>query len=169
MCPQCSTPTIPVISKTVGSCIHIKQYCNNLQCVFKRDWASQPYICNMPAGNLLLSCAILLSGSLPNKSLRLFHFLNLQCISLSTFYRHQKMCLFPVVEIFWNEHQNDLMTQLKHADNKLLLIGDGRSDSPGHCAKYGTYTLIEQGLSKVVDIQLVQVCNNNFFYVISYK
>ena len=79
------------------------------------------------------------------------------------------MCLFPVVEIFWNEHQNDLMTQLKHADNKLLLIGDGRSDSPGHCAKYGTYTLIEQGLSKVVDIQLVQVCNNNFFYVISYK
>lgn len=32
-----------------------------------------------------------------------------------------------------------------------------RSDSPGHCAKYGTYSLIEERLNKVVDLQLVQV------------
>lgn len=35
----------------------------------------------------------------------------------------------------------------------LVLGGDGRADSPGHCAKYGSIDL-EQGI--VVDIQLVQ-------------
>lgn len=39
----------------------------------------------------------------------------------------------------------------------LVLIGDGRSDSPGHSAKYGCYTVIEQGIQKVLDIQIVQV------------
>jgi hypothetical protein len=32
-----------------------------------------------------------------------------------------------------------------------------RSDSPGFCAKYGAYTVMEQTLNKVIDIQLVQV------------
>lgn len=39
----------------------------------------------------------------------------------------------------------------------LDLAGDGRSDSPGHSAKYGGYNIIEQRLNKVLDIQLVQV------------
>uniref|UniRef100_A0A8C1SLP2 Uncharacterized protein n=1 Tax=Cyprinus carpio TaxID=7962 RepID=A0A8C1SLP2_CYPCA len=30
------------------------------------------------------------------------------------------------------------------------------SDSPGHCAKYGSYSLIEDRVNKVVDVQLVQ-------------
>ena len=25
-----------------------------------------------------------------------------------------------------------------------MLLGDGRSDSPGHCANYGAFTVIEQ-------------------------
>ena len=37
-----------------------------------------------------------------------------------------------------------------------MLAGDGRADSPGHSAKYGSYTLIELS-NKVVDFQLVQV------------
>ncbi|ROI15893.1 hypothetical protein DPX16_3794 [Anabarilius grahami] len=31
-----------------------------------------------------------------------------------------------------------------------------KSDSPGHCAKYGTYSLIEDRINKVLDLQLVQ-------------
>ena len=46
--------------------------------------------------------------------------------------------------------------------NKLGLAGDGRCDSPGHSAKYGTYTLLQadstqqRGVQKVVDVQLGQ-------------
>ena len=34
-----------------------------------------------------------------------------------------------------------------------------RADSPGHSAKYGSYTVMEQRINKVIDIQLVQVPN----------
>lgn len=39
----------------------------------------------------------------------------------------------------------------------LVLGGDGRADSPGHCAKYGSYSTIDLEQGIVVDIQLVQV------------
>ena len=35
----------------------------------------------------------------------------------------------------------------------LILCGDGRNDSPGHCAKYCTYVLMEQFFSLIVDIE----------------
>ena len=38
-----------------------------------------------------------------------------------------------------------------------VVEGDMRCDSPGHCAKYGTYTLIEARLRKIVTFWLVQV------------
>ena len=44
----------------------------------------------------------------------------------------------------------------------VVLSGDGRSDSPGHCAKYGAFTVIEQRVNKVLDVQLVQVSKWHF-------
>ncbi|CAM4569027.1 unnamed protein product [Leuciscus chuanchicus] len=41
-------------------------------------------------------------------------------------------------------------------DGGLVVAGDCRSDSPGHSAKYGSYSLIEERVNKVVDVQLVQ-------------
>ena len=38
----------------------------------------------------------------------------------------------------------------------LELAGDGRSDSPGHSAKYGGYNILELRINKVLDMQLVQ-------------
>lgn len=39
----------------------------------------------------------------------------------------------------------------------LILGGDGRADSPGHSAKFGTYTTMELEANVVLDLQLVQV------------
>lgn len=38
-----------------------------------------------------------------------------------------------------------------------MLAGDGRCDSPGHNAKYGTYSVMEVTTEKIVDFSLVQV------------
>ena len=46
---------------------------------------------------------------------------------------------------------------LQEEGRPLILGGDGRADSPGHSAKYGTYTLMELEKCQVVDIQVVQV------------
>ena len=42
-------------------------------------------------------------------------------------------------------------------DSGLILGGDGRNDSPGHSAKYGSYTLMESRINKVIHVELVQV------------
>ena len=38
-----------------------------------------------------------------------------------------------------------------------MLGSDGRADSPGHSAKYDSYSVLEERINKVIDIQLVQV------------
>ncbi|XP_052212037.1 uncharacterized protein LOC127831089 [Dreissena polymorpha] len=50
----------------------------------------------------------------------------------------------------------DLLLKLKAKGSPLVLGGDGRCYSPGHTAKYGTYSMINLVLGKILDIQLVQ-------------
>ena len=40
--------------------------------------------------------------------------------------------------------------KLQGSEKKLVLSGDGRADSPGHSAKYGSYTVLEMTCNKVV-------------------
>lgn len=53
------------VKKVIGTFIHLKQTCNN--CNHMREWDSQPFIKNIPAGNILLSASILFGGGLPSK------------------------------------------------------------------------------------------------------
>jgi len=39
----------------------------------------------------------------------------------------------------------------------LVLGADGRNDSPGHSAKYGSYTVMESRINKIIHVELVQV------------
>ena len=40
----------------------------------------------------------------------------------------------------------------------MTLAGDARCDSPGHSAKYGTYTMLDVKINKIVDFKVVSVC-----------
>ena len=70
-------------------------------------------------------------------------------------FRHQKAFLQPPVSYIWEKET--LINQLTDKKEALILGGDGRADSPGHSAKYGSYSVIDLKQSKVVDIKLVQV------------
>ncbi|XP_034074062.1 uncharacterized protein LOC117547417 isoform X1 [Gymnodraco acuticeps] len=48
------------------------------------------------------------------------------------------------------------MLQKLHAEEKVIVGGDMRADSPGHSAKFGSYTMMDLKNNKVVDLQLVQ-------------
>lgn len=39
----------------------------------------------------------------------------------------------------------------------LALAGDGRSDSPGHSALYGVYSLMDCDSGKILAVELVKV------------
>ena len=50
-----------------------------------------------------------------------------------------------------------LLNKLVEKQQGLILGGDGRSDNPGHSAKYGSYSMLKLNINKIVDIKLVQV------------
>ena len=66
LCLFCESTTVEVKKVVVGTFLKVEQRCKD--CLRCRTWRSQPFIGNIPAGNLLLSSAILFSGSLPSKS-----------------------------------------------------------------------------------------------------
>ena len=147
-CRTCSTKIRKFI---IGSFVRIIQWCNN--CKTKRVWESQPYLGNIPAGNILTSAAILYTGALPSQALRIFSFLNCCTINRDSFFRHHREFLQPTIEYLWNKQQQALLSRFKESSTPLAVAGDGRADSPGHSAKYGSYTFIEMTCNKVVDFK----------------
>ena len=89
-----------------------------------------------------MSGAIAFSGALPTQALRIFQYMNCAAITDWTFFHHQKNFLHPAISLVWVRHQSFLLEKLK--EGKLLIIGgDGRADSPGHTAKFGSYTVFD--------------------------
>ena len=83
--------------------------------------------------------------------------MNVACISESTHYRYTSSYVNPAIIQKWKEHQQELLYSLSSQENGLVLAGDGRCDSPGYSAKFGSFRLLEQQINRVVDFELVQV------------
>ena len=79
------------------------------------------------------------------------------CISDRTFYSHQHRYLEPSIVSVWGQEQSRLLSQAKAQSTSLSIGGDGRADSLGHSAKYGSYGIIDLHTNKVLHIELVQV------------
>ena len=78
---------------------------------------------------VVLAASILLTGNNFTKVELLTKCLNLGFISNPTFHRIQKLYAIPVVQEFWFDMKkviHDAMTE-----EKVVLSGDGRNDSPG--------------------------------------
>ena len=107
---------------------------------------------------MLLSASILFAGGSSTKTLRILQHMGVTTITGRTYSLHQKHVLEPSLQHQWEVHQSQLLTELVNRGTPLTLGGDGRADSPGHSAKYGVYSVKELTINKVIDLQLVQVC-----------
>ena len=150
-CSTCAKPISEQSKKCIGSMVVVETVCVDGH---QNKWRSQPMIGDKIAGNLLLAGSILFSGNT-------FQNVNslAQCLAFigsGTFYDMQKEVLFPVVDKAWKDHQVNLLNETKKSP-KLDICGDGRCESPGHCAKYGTYTVMEENSSKILVFEVVQV------------
>ena len=123
-----------------GTFIAVRHYCSH--CEYQRQWTSQPRIRDTPAGNVLLSAAILFSGATPGKVLRMLSHLMVACFTDRTFYYHQKRYLQPAVVSVWETKQSALLAQCRAAGTPLTIGGNGWANNPGHSAKYGSYGII---------------------------
>ena len=118
-------------------------------------WKSQPTLkCNVGVGNINVVSAVTLAG-IPESKFQRFVWL-VKWAHSSTFYRNRKWYVRPAIrDMCVNEHVN-VIDEIKNKDT-VVLIGDGRSDSPGHSAKYGTCTFMDSNTGKVVDTAVIAV------------
>lgn len=161
-CSLCGSKTC-VDKKTVGTCLVCEIKC--LTCDNVSNWRSQPMSGNLPTGNLILSAAIMFSGSSPVQYLRALNFAGIQNISMTTFNTIQSAYLTPSVLRVWNRHQEMMFGRIRRGDRNLRLAGDMRCCTPGHTAKYGSYSVIDLEVGQVLDFQLVQVCRENRWHI----
>ena len=87
-------------------------------------WHSQPLVGKVPTGSLLLTGAILFSGSTYTKFATIANLLNLGIFNERTFYRITKKCLFPLVNSFYEDNQKLIA---KHKSGPQNVSGDSPS------------------------------------------
>ena len=156
-CPVCRSECDSTINSRIGTKITMTQKCPS--CSFSKCWDSQPSVGDIsPVGNIMMSSAILFGGASPAKVLRVMKHMNVPTIAYSTFMQHQRTYLHPGVERTYRQQQSILLNDIKAEGREVILGGDGRCDSPGHSAKYGSYSLMDVEQNKILDSQLVQVC-----------
>ncbi|KAK0145629.1 hypothetical protein N1851_015461 [Merluccius polli] len=150
-CPVCSRMS-DVRTYRRGTFLSIDQKCHH--CQFSKQWKSQPVIGSTSVGNIQLSASIYFTGSSYFQVQKLFQAMHLQNISYSAFRRHASTYLETAVIHKWHQDQEAEFQLL--SQRKVKIGGDMREDSPGHCAKYGSYSLMNLETNSIIDIQLVQ-------------
>ncbi|KAL7373051.1 hypothetical protein ABVT39_009334 [Epinephelus coioides] len=152
LCPICKC-VCEVRTRTIGTFLTVDQLCPH--CQFTRHWKSQPVLGSTPAGNIELSAAVYISGASFFKLEKIFKAMQLQVFQYDTFRRHARMFIEPAIVHQWTSSQNDILQRLS-TEGKAIVCGDMRADSPGHSAKFGSYTMMDLKTNRVIDIQLVQ-------------
>lgn len=143
--------------KKNGTMVTVAQRCRNCG-PNSYVWRSQPLVLGRyPAGNILLSFAILMSGASVAKVLLVLKHMGISLYSARTYFLHQSKFLFPAILSYWERYRAALVNELKKK-RESIWSGDGRFDSMGHSAKYGAYTMFCCTIAKIVHFELVQVC-----------
>jgi len=154
-CPneKCSEKSKVVNHKLVGGVLQVSWNCPNNHSGY---WVSSQVLCqkngqDIYSTSLLFALGLVLSGNHYDKIMLFCKFLGLNFISRQTFNRMQKHYIIPCISSFWEDMKSEVWKVL--ANEQLILCGDGRNDSPGHCAKCCVYLLMAQFLD-IVDIQV---------------
>ncbi|XP_048114993.1 uncharacterized protein LOC125304619 [Alosa alosa] len=82
--------------------------------------------------------------------------MQLQIFQYDTFRRHARNYMEPAIVHKWKMDQQSHFQHQLHLGGVVAVGGDMRADSPGHSAKFGSYTLMNLESNTIMDIQLVQ-------------
>ena len=155
-CFKCREHTPTVEAYKTGTMVTFVQNCPNCgDEAFK--WSSQPLVLGKyPAGNIFLSFGILMAGASVSKVLLVFRHMGVFAIRSRTFFTHQSKILIPAILQHWEAYRENLVKKVKGMED-IVWSGDGRFDSMGHSAKYGTYSMFCSPINKIVHFELLQV------------
>ncbi|XP_070404740.1 uncharacterized protein [Nothobranchius furzeri] len=147
-----SAPFIINISSR-GTAMIVKWCCPKSHVVWQ--WNSQPTVkFGMQAGDFMLSSNILLSGNNFAKIALMFKYMNMGMVTRNTFFSVQNAYCVDTIKEYWTEKRTDIISEVKERGH-VVALGDGRMDSPGFCAQYCTYTLMDNDTRKILSIENV--------------
>ena len=160
-CFNCKAESPKVQVKRNGSMAIVQQTCS--KCLKNNfTWRSQPLVLGKyPAGNIMTSFGILMSGINISQAMLMFRHMNLATITIRSYHLHQSTFLIPAILRHWEVYQSALIEDVKNSKESQTWSGDGRFDSMGHSAKYGVYTMWSNTTSKLVHFELLQVRETN--------
>ena len=98
-CHSCKADSPLVETRKVGSKAVVTTTCSNPKCPQKTTtWHSQPMVpgTKISGGNFLICMATLLSGGSFSKVMQIFLNMGLGCVSLSTYFRYQRVCTYCI-------------------------------------------------------------------------
>ncbi|XP_073410400.1 uncharacterized protein [Dendrobates tinctorius] len=147
---KCTSPLTQYRKDTIGSYLSVEVQCRSGHT--RLLWESQPRHGYQPLGNVLLSAAVLFSGSSFLTSQRMFKLLNVKSIDKTTYYKNQSMYLFMAINHHWKEEQKAVIQSIREIP--LCLAGDQQLDNPGFSAKYSVYSLMDVGSKKICSFSM---------------
>jgi hypothetical protein len=151
-CSECRNPMMITNTSYVGSTLRLEFTCPNSH---EYVWRAQPMVNKMALGNLMLSAAIVFSGNTYSRFRQMADYVNLGFPNESTYRSVANKYVYPVVNEAWLAEKRVVVNSLQ--GRSLAITGDGRCDSPGFSAKYGTYTVMEMNSRKIVEFVVVHV------------
>ncbi|XP_035679337.1 uncharacterized protein LOC118417746 [Branchiostoma floridae] len=160
-CRECPAPVPPVHPvenpvpsvQIVASGMIVKWHCKNGHLVWR--WFTQPRLkFGVQGGDFMQASSLLLSGNNYGKYSLMCKFMNLGCVNESTFYKIQRQYCVDTINQYWVKQQEEIVRDLRTKE-EVILLGDGRMDSPGHCAQYCTYTALDNESRSIVAIEVV--------------
>ncbi|ELT88086.1 hypothetical protein CAPTEDRAFT_206608 [Capitella teleta] len=111
-------------------------------------------------GNLLLAAATLFNGLTFSRMEELAKSINLAFPTSRACTKLQRKWLHPAIDQEWKQEVELVVEETRQQHQPLCLAGDGRSDSPGFNAHYGSYTLMNISpdvAPKILCMELVDV------------
>ncbi|KAH3843922.1 hypothetical protein DPMN_117457 [Dreissena polymorpha] len=130
---------VKMTTKRVGSSTTIQWKCEAKAHLVKQ-WSSQPVVRKKPAGDIILSTAILVSGNNYEKVRLLATVMNLNITPSTQHHQYLSHHGIPIIKEEFDEMIR--RNREKYAGHEVVIMGDGRMDSPGFSAQYCTYTVM---------------------------
>ena len=152
-CQECKKPAHVVSSFNKGAVLVVVLLC---EANHETRWYSQHLIDGMPSGNLSMAASILLSGNTYIRIKEMMNIANVRFFSGTTYNHLQNRYLFPAINKVYLTNRELLFSQVRE-QTQLDILGDGRCDSPGYNAKYGTYTIMNSESGEILDFCVVHV------------
>ncbi|CAM4597799.1 unnamed protein product [Leuciscus chuanchicus] len=81
-------------------------------------------------------------------------------VAEGTFFRILDAYYIALVQECWEKNRAAILHRLRQEEH-VVVLGDGRMDSPGHCAQYCTYTTLEQESRDIVHIVTIDKHETN--------